>query len=71
MNAHQRRLSRRAAPLTTPEEDLLPDGVWDDSEGRYWAECRGCRRDREVGEGLLADFNIRDFFCGGSPHCIP
>lgn len=69
MNAHQRRATRRAHPA--PAEEMLPEGVWDDADGRLWAECCGCRRDREVEREHLDRFDVRYFFCGGSPHCIP
>ena len=52
-------------------EDMLPHGVWDDADGRLWAECCGCRRDREIEREHLESFDVRYFFCGGSPHCIP
>jgi hypothetical protein len=79
MNAHQRRVARRGDPAgrvddTRPEgvwDDTLPEGVWDDSAGRLWAECQGCHRDRELDRDWLDTFNLRDFYCGGSPWCIP
>lgn len=27
----------------------LPDGLWDDKDGRLWFRCRGCLRQVEIG----------------------
>lgn len=54
-------------PATEPE---LPDGVWDEGPGRYFARCRSCERDYELCYDP-SEFTEEGNYCGGSDRCIP
>ncbi len=58
-------------PQETVPADLpmLPEGVFDRA-GKYFATCRSCERDYELGYDP-EEFNSDTNYCGGSPRCLP
>lgn len=60
------------APIKPLEETMLPDGVFQRTNGKYEAQCRSCERYYEIcwdwqAEGFGSDMS----YCGGSPSCLP
>lgn len=66
-------MRNQAAPQPEPEEQMLPEGLWQDSKGTYRFTCLGCGGDAEwYGEPHEYDINIHEHRYGGcGPHCIP
>lgn len=48
---------------------MLPEGVFDRG-GKYFATCRSCERDYELGYDA-EEFDGDTNYCGGSPRCLP
>lgn len=50
--------------------DELPDGLFDDRDGRIYYTCRGCDQSVPL-ECDLDEFDPAVAYCGGSPRCLP
>ncbi len=55
-----------------PPEEMLPDGVWENGAGEYFATCCCCERDTEIYCDIseIPETGYRHY-CGGSQYCCP
>lgn len=59
----------KQAKIVEDEQDKLPEHVWD-RDGKYFATCKRCERDYELGYDP-EEFNEDTNYCGRNPWCLP
>lgn len=55
----------------SPEEKMLPEGIWLNQNGDTVAECCRCKKSFVVDYVDQLPQEETDHYCGGSPRCCP